>query len=405
MTDRIFIHMPSGQTEVDWLITSSQKSSAQSGHDDLAKITALCSDRQVVLVIPGNTTSLRTATLPVSNKKQLLKAIPYALEEHLIEDVDKLHFAIGKQESDKSTPVAVTRQQYMKNWLAILEKHNITPDIIIPDTLLLPQRPREWSAMIHGHAMNVRTGKNSGFSCDVANAGFMLQTALTENNTSKPARINLFLASDATAPDNLDKLDTEIVTHSIEGNPLSILSGNINGSAIINLMQGSFVSKRSGTGTLKPWKPAMIAAAALLLLHIGSNVGQYFYLNNEYNKLDTEITQLYQQLFPGSKQTRNIRSLVQSKLKELKTGNASGNNDFISLLARTGDILHKVPALEINNINYRNNHMEMEVVINDLQTMEKVKQDLSAAGLNIEVQSASAKDNKVTTRLKIEGAS
>ena len=406
MTDRIFIYMPSDQTEVDWLIASGQdKSSARSGHDALAKIAPLCSDRQVVLVVPGNSTTLCTVTLPVSNKKQLLKAIPYALEEQLVEDVESLHFAVGKQDANKATPVAVTRQKRMKNWVAVLDKHGISPEIIIPDTLLLPLKRKEWSAVIQNHSMNVRTGKNTGFSCDDTNATFMLQTALAENGNNKPERINLFLADNAIVPENMNELDIEIIKHSAGNNPLGILSGNINGSAVINLMQGTFVSKESGGGLLKPWKPALIAGVILLLLHIGSNVGQYFYLNNEYNKLDTEITQLYQQLFPGSKKIKNIRSLVQSKLKALGASNTAGSNGFVNLLARTGDVLHKIPGLEIKNINYRNKRMEMEVILNDLQTLEKVKNNLADTGLMVEIQSASAKDNKVTTRLKIEGAS
>ncbi|MDH5435747.1 MAG: type II secretion system protein GspL, partial [Gammaproteobacteria bacterium] len=207
-----------------------------------------------------------------------------------------------------------------------------------------------------------------------------------------------------TTPDGLNDLDIEVISHSLGDNPLAILSGNINGSAVINLMQGTFTANKSSGSSLKPWIPSLIAGAFLLLLHFGGNVAQYFYLSNEYNKLDSEITALYQQLFPGSKQSSNIRSLVQSKLKQLKLDNADISTGFIALLSQAGNVLHKIPGLEINNINYRNSHMEMEVVLNDLQTLEKVKNDFSDTGLNVEVQSASAKDNKVTTRLKIGGA-
>ncbi|MDH5436888.1 MAG: type II secretion system protein GspL, partial [Gammaproteobacteria bacterium] len=239
MTDRIFIYMPSDQSEVDWLVASGQNT-ARSGQDALTNIAPLCRNHQVVLVVPGNSTTLRTTALPVTNKKQLLKAIPYALEEQLIEDVDNLHFAVGKQGVDKSTPVAVTRQQNMKNWLSILKKHNITPEIIIPDTLLLPLKRKEWSAVIHNDSMNVRTGQHNGFSCDNNNAAFMLKTAIEESTTNKPERINLFLAEGATTPDGLNDLDIEVISHSLGDNPLAILSGNINGSAVINLMQGTF---------------------------------------------------------------------------------------------------------------------------------------------------------------------
>jgi len=50
--------------------------------------------RRVLLIIPNEDVVLTSVKIPSKNKKQLLQAIPFALEENLAEDIEDLHFSI-----------------------------------------------------------------------------------------------------------------------------------------------------------------------------------------------------------------------------------------------------------------------------------------------------------------------
>ena len=52
--------------------------------------------------------------------------MPYALEEQLADDIDDLHFAIGKRPSGlRRTPVAVITRSLMDQWLTGVKSNGL----------------------------------------------------------------------------------------------------------------------------------------------------------------------------------------------------------------------------------------------------------------------------------------
>ena len=53
--------------------------------------------RRVCVLVPGTDVLLAEPEFPVKAGAKLQQVVPYALEEQLAEDIDDLHFAIGKR--------------------------------------------------------------------------------------------------------------------------------------------------------------------------------------------------------------------------------------------------------------------------------------------------------------------
>ena len=69
------------------------------------------------VLVPGTDVLLAEPELPAKAGAKLQQIVPYALEEQLAEDIDDLHFAIGKRAGDSSTtPVAVVALSLMDEW-------------------------------------------------------------------------------------------------------------------------------------------------------------------------------------------------------------------------------------------------------------------------------------------------
>src|SRR5215470_8575143 len=69
-------------------------------------------------------------------------AAAYALEEQLADNIDELHFAIGRRAADSNrTPVAVVGHTLMNEWLAALRGAGLQPDCLYADSELLPANP------------------------------------------------------------------------------------------------------------------------------------------------------------------------------------------------------------------------------------------------------------------------
>ena len=69
--------------------------------------------------MPGTDVLLAEPEVPVKAGAKLAQVVPYALEEQLAEDIENLHFAVGKRAQDSlTTPVAVVPRTLMENWIS-----------------------------------------------------------------------------------------------------------------------------------------------------------------------------------------------------------------------------------------------------------------------------------------------
>src|SRR6202050_2396966 len=97
MADWLLIRLarvPGGNAS--WLIADArgtQIGAPQEGPLSLAAPRA--AGRRVCLLVPGADVLLAEPELPVKAGVKLQQLVPYALGEHLAEDIDALHFAIG----------------------------------------------------------------------------------------------------------------------------------------------------------------------------------------------------------------------------------------------------------------------------------------------------------------------
>ena len=88
----------------------------------LADAAAEAEGLRVLVLMPGTDCLLTSVRIPGRNRKKILQAVPYALEEQLSDDVEKLHFAVGAELGDGSRQVAVTDKQRMQTLMAELEE-------------------------------------------------------------------------------------------------------------------------------------------------------------------------------------------------------------------------------------------------------------------------------------------
>src|SRR5262249_42159072 len=135
-----------------WIVVDStgmRLSNVQVGPLTLA--APLTVGKRVWVLVPGVEVLLTEAQLPVPGANRLAQIVPYALEEHLADDVDEMHFALGKRDADgKGTPVAAVRRERLEGWLARLAQAQIQPDALLADTSALPSNPGQTVLLIEG---------------------------------------------------------------------------------------------------------------------------------------------------------------------------------------------------------------------------------------------------------------
>src|SRR6266540_6567169 len=117
---------------------------------------------EIIVWTPAAETLLLRASLPTRSAAKIAQALPYALEEQLVEPPERLHFAYT-HEADGSLAVAVTSRERMDRWLSALAAAGLEPTRLAPVTLSPPLADRAWTLAFAGGEIVLRCGPHAGF--------------------------------------------------------------------------------------------------------------------------------------------------------------------------------------------------------------------------------------------------
>src|SRR6202050_4248587 len=130
---------PPGQEETEWLtIDDSGAPAATKPRGPLTLAAAVAHKGTVVVLAPATQILLAEPELPPGSGAKLARAVPFALEEQLTEDIDQLAFAVGRRSERGTTPVAVVSRSILQAWISTLSQAGISPIAMYADMSLLP---------------------------------------------------------------------------------------------------------------------------------------------------------------------------------------------------------------------------------------------------------------------------
>ncbi|MFQ5487021.1 MAG: type II secretion system protein GspL [Gammaproteobacteria bacterium] len=407
MRPRLFIRLPEQDHQpVVWLLqeTAEGETGGAAQQGTLEDISLHATGHRVIVLIPASQVLLTHARIPSRKRQRILSALPYALEDQLATDVDKLHFALGRREHNGEVQVAVVERRRLADWLARLRACDIEPDEVVPDVLCLPRQAGSWTALQeHDHTL-LRTGQQLGLSLDNDSLEVILGLLLDEQaEEQRPAAVQWYAAPDMEpAPPALAEL--EIQARPLESDPLGLLAHHYQGEQALNLLQGEYSRHEQLGRYWRPWRPAAALLLALLLISAVDTLSDYQRLGKERDQLRNRIERIYLDTFPEAKRVVNPRVQMERRLQGLQAGGATAAGGFLDLLRHAGPALKNTAGLELRRISYRDGRLDIALLIQDLQGLDQLKQHLAQdSGLSVEIQSASARDNRVEARLQIRG--
>ncbi|NOR41482.1 MAG: type II secretion system protein GspL, partial [Gammaproteobacteria bacterium] len=337
---------------------------------------------------------------PGRNRKKLLQAAPYALEEQLSEDVEQLHFAIGVELDDGSWQVAVINKQRMETLMAALAEAGLDVQQVIPEQLAVPLSAEGDSVLIDHDMAIVRSGMYSGYAVDRDNLGIVLAAGQPED-ADAPAILQLYVEQDA-SPDPADYPAETHIEHYAR-DPLSILAQGLDIKAI-NLLQGDFGQSGEWGRMLRPWRATAALLLAGVLISNAVMAVDYYRLGKESDQLKIQIEATFRKAFPETKRLVNPRAQMQQKLDQLQKRQGTGNR-FLDLVGQVGAVIKDTKGVEFTGANYRGGRLDLDLMVSSLQLLDQLKQELTKGNrLSVEIQSATTEsDQRVKSRLRIVG--
>lgn len=372
-------------------------------HGRMQEALALAPGRQVIVLTPASDVLLARAAVPNVGRQRLAQAIPYALEDQLGSEVEDLHFALGRQ-ADQAIAVAVVARAKMDAWLGYLRDAGFEPDLLVPAVLALPYEEGTWTVLRDAAGAIVRSGVQAGFAADHDNLETLLSLGLAEAGAAAPARLRILDTPGAPAlhADTWSQsLGVAVHREASAEDAVTLLARNFNENLAINLLQGGYSRREQLEKFWRPWKPAAALLALWLLVYIGTTVSEVISLGRQSPQLQTQIEQLYLQTFPDARKVVNPKVQMQRRLDALR-GNQGEGEGLLELLAQAGGPLKDTPNLELRTLTFKEGQLNLDLRVEDLQVLDQLKQRLAAQSkMEVEIQSASSRDNKVESRLQL----
>jgi general secretion pathway protein L len=416
VADTLLIHYSTAEpANATWsTVNNAGELTSMVTHGPLSDAAVIAEKNKVVVLLDNTELHLSTLNLPVKNQAKLLRALPFAMEEMIADDIDDMHFVASKPKADGTVAAAAIKHETLKNIIATFNDAGIYPETIIPDALCLTANSEQWAILLQEDHANVQFDTLSGGEFDSDSLSLLLSAKLQQDDQPNPEKIILFTPEgDDSDPENniaatiAASLPEEIELMNISYNthPLVVYCGQYKNAMPLNLLQGSYKPSQKGNVDWRRWRLAAALALIWITLDLGSTSVQYFELQDKNEVLSAKIEKIYKSAFPKSRKIVNARVQMEQKLKELKSGGSgSAGGSIVELLSNTASALSDADKLTLQAVNYRNNKLDLELTGTNLQAIEDLNKSLNTGNLKAEIISSSSDKNKVKGNIRVQKA-
>lgn len=353
-------------------------------------------------VLDADWVSVHSVEIPARTKKQMTSAIPFALEEHLVDDIDDLHFSIIDWVSGESATVAVVTKKKMQQVIDDIRAASIDLDQLLPETLVLPIHEASNHTLAVTHSSNnetrilARSRNQPPIVLDESLLESWLSTIVEGDNG---IGVNSEKLTQSIV-DNYPEMDARYwaigdrMAYWLEQDP--DLSKDMLGEEFSPVQQSKNVSN---------FKWAAVLAGLALALKLIFDGYELVSLWNEDRVISAKMVSIIEDSFP---EVKNIiptkeRFIMQQQMDSLK-GNSSTLGQFQEIVAAVAwaRIQTKLD-LQVSDMRFKSGELVITCLLQDFAQVDKLTKSFDANEKIIsELDSSSSEGGKVSARYRLK---
>ncbi|MFY9179569.1 MAG: type II secretion system protein GspL [Venatoribacter sp.] len=355
---------------------------------------------KVRFILSAQNYSVHWVNLPGVSSRHLSKALPFALEERLIEDLSR-YLIIPASSQHKTHRAYVLAEDLLDRLLQACDLHHIQVQEVIPETWLLGMQ-KLFMRDANGWLISL-PGDFEGYVTDQALTP-VLESIFSDNSHFDEIKLTgpsldelklLKTTLETSFPEQITELQLEVASHdeiAIAAKPLNLLVGRFTPQV-----------QREKKPTAW-WRPLLTVAAAALIIWTVSLYSQVQSLKSQAAQVQAQATALYKGLFPNER----IRSLERQFREKLATGGSTEQVGFVAStyalakVYREQNLADKITLVSLR-YNDRLNELTVELKASSLQELQTLRQTLIKNGVQADIASATNDKDGVKGRLRIGG--
>lgn len=422
MADWLLLRLPhTPENPASWLVASASGApltAAQSG--PVSQAAAAAAGRRVCVLVPGSDVLLAEPELPSRSGVKLQQIVPYALEEHLAEDVDKLHFAIGKRTADSArAPVAVVSRALMDEWLATLAAAGIQPELLCADSELLPENPGQAVALLEREAVIVRAPGAPPVclpidalheALDIAQSAPRSAPLAVDPSATPPAEATgaaargliLYAGNDEWQAHGelVEKARGHFASVKVQllaDGPLALFAQQLGGASVVNLLQGAYAPRSSYAAGLNAWRIAALLLLGLVGLHLVGKAAELRVLKSKEQLVDAAIRDTFRSAMPAAASTADARRQMEQRLMAVRSG--GGANGLLGALQALAQA--RSPDTSLQSLNFHDGQIELTLNARDAASLDHLSQQLRSSGWQADLVGGNTVGNAYQGRVQL----
>lgn len=398
MKEKIIIYISDQDTLPSWVMLKDDDIDQVVIKGQIENLAKDSFDKQVIVVVPASAVLLTSVVLPKMPRSRMIEALPFALEENLVAELDTLHFAFSDREADGRVFVAMTSKTQMEDWLSLLRSWQITPHTMVSQVFGLPHREAAWSLAFIPHGI-IRSGVYQGFGCDRVNSANMLEAALLTAEYQPEKLMVADYAGDETWQCGEHITCTKEVFDQNEWYEHS--AQTLLKTPFINLLQGPYRAKQKTFFKKNKLRQTVLAfvVAWIGLIVLYPSIS-YFILSQHERDLSLQIADIYHHYYPNAKEIVAPKLRLDEKWRNLNADDT--DSQLLIMLAYLGQALSKTPPIELKRFDFQNSKMTVEFMAASSPDYVKFTKLLSDNGLRVKEQSANLSDKQILATIILE---
>ncbi|MGH8221309.1 MAG: type II secretion system protein GspL [Steroidobacteraceae bacterium] len=380
----------------------------------LSEAAALAPSRRVCALVPAADVVLTEADVPIKSGVKAQQVVPFALEEQLADDVETLHFALGRRASEGARmPVAVVSRALLESWLAELEAAGLKPEAVFSESELAPANPGQAVAVLEGDDAIVRAPGALPVTMPIDALPEALRLAGPGSEeviaAEPPGGRGLVLYTGAaewhqharvveSLRDRFDGIKVQLLT---EG-PLPLYAQRLASAAAggaINLLQGSYAPASSLGSGWRIWRVAAILLVAVVALHAIGSAAELMSLTRAERKVNVAIDQTFRAAMPGEHNAIDARRRMAQRLVKLRGGESSG---LLAALDALAEVRVSAGDTAIRALQFRDGALDLVLAAPSAESLDRLSQGLRARGWQANLISSNTSGSRYEGRIEIK---
>ena len=358
---------------------------------------------EVIALAPVESVLCLSRTVPGRTASQVARALPFAVEEFVTQDIETMHLAHGPITRGQPVSCVLADRQLVADWLGAIGSTGLAPALMTPDAALLPDRC-EFAVLFEGDDALLRTPEHLTRIDHRALPDTLAAAAPAATDDAPPDTtpgLEVIGGTTAQADALRDVFPGAVEAQPLDGTVLRFLASHYAAPRSVNMLQGAFAPPRRRGGAASRWRAVAALAALWLLVFTGVRFGEGLWADHRADALQTDAAALFRELYPEARPPRNAYTEMRRRVGQPDQPSAADFELLLGALALAIDAA--LEGVELQSLSYSASRGELttELSLREYADLDRLRLQLEDQGVVVHIGSAEEQDGIVRARLRV----